>query len=127
MTLNHRKDKVLPKLGELLVCHPQRGPHLVEECGLLVLWQERQVIAHLSERHRTLHLGHRSVGLVKQRLGIGYESVGKGTHCATPFAARLPPNRLRATTHHPLVVTPIVARTVVPSSSLALSVHGGIY
>jgi hypothetical protein len=90
MTLDHGQDDVLPKLSELCVRHLKGGLQFVDGCIPPVLGQDRQVPAHLSDCHRTVHLVYRPVGLVKQRLGIRCDCVTNGSHWATPFSANLP-------------------------------------
>jgi hypothetical protein len=88
MTLDHWEDDLLPKFGELTFRHQQYRLHLVDCFILPLLRQDRQVPAHLSESHRSVHRVYRPVGLINQRPGISYDCVSNGSHWLTPFATR---------------------------------------
>jgi hypothetical protein len=86
MALDHGKDDMLPKYGELLVRHFECRLQFVDCCIPLALRRNRQVPAHLSDCHRTVHLVQSPVGLIQQRLGISYDRLRNGSHRVTPFA-----------------------------------------
>jgi len=86
VTLDHGKDELLPKFGELTIRHVQGRLHLFDGCIPPFLRQERQVPAHLPEHHRPVHLVYIPVGLIEQRLGVSHDGVRNGSHWVTPFS-----------------------------------------
>src|SRR5580698_6792739 len=81
VSADHRLNDRIAKIVEVLGAHFKGLPQFLDYLLPAVFRQQREIVAGLSNRKRSVHIFDRTVGLIEQWLREGHNRFCNGAHC----------------------------------------------